>query len=461
MNLMTLTKTRLVVEDALTSSNRATCKLVLLAVLAMQASNAWSQLSAPKLAIGNDQSSASLSWPAVDGATGYRLLYAPYPYLGEESLMVADLGATRAIEGELPNGSAYLVAVEAYSDTEISEYSNVEHFIVNDAHLAYTSDAGSHNGLTLIAPMSSDIVYLIDDFGDAKHQWQTSSSPALSAYLQSDGSLLKTGQVQTDFFDAGGKGGLIEELDWDGNVLWQFEYSDQNKSLHHDIEPLPNGNVLAVTWEDRGDIWSEVLIEIEKSGSTGGNIVWQWDVFDHLDELGLDPDDARTEDWIHINSIDYNQASNQILVSSRSHDQLWIINKDDGSVAAISSVSLSGQHDGKWIDDTQADSNITVFDNGSSFSRSLELDPAMQNILFSYGNNDSEFFYSERISGTQRLKNGNTLICSGVNGLIIEVDARGEQVREYTNTFGGSSPRGQQTSIFRAEKYPSGYTPYF
>ncbi len=421
----------------------------------------WAQLSTPRLAVGTEGTAASLSWTEVAGATGYQLYYAPYPFAGEQTVAVLDMGTALSVNGELEEDSAFIVAVEAYNDSETSAVSNAEHFITDSSHIPYTSDVGSYHGLTLIAPIADNNAYLIDDFGDIKHQWSMSTGPGLSVYLQSDGSLLRTGNLETGFFDEGGKGGLIEELDWEGNPVWYFEYDDEEKTLHHDIEPLPNGNVLALTWEDRGDLWSEVIIEIEKTGDQSGTVVWSWDVFDHVDELGLDPDDARIEDWIHLNSVDYNQATNQLLVSSRSYDQLWIINKDDGSIEEISSVSMEGQHDAKWIDDTVADSNITVYDNGRNFSRVLELDPTMQSIEFRYGNANANFFFSERISGTQRLANGNTLICSGVESLIIEIDSEGNRIREFENTLGGQSPMGTLTSIFRAEKYPSGYTPYF
>ncbi|MBL4571745.1 MAG: hypothetical protein JKY86_01555 [Gammaproteobacteria bacterium] len=61
-------------------------------------------------------------------------------------------------------------------------------------------------------------------------------------------------------------------------------------------------------------------------------------------------------------------------------------------MATISSVAMTGQHDAKWIDDSSSASNITFYDNGSSssFSRSLELDPQMNSILFSYGNSEFE-----------------------------------------------------------------------
>lgn len=423
--------------------------------------SATAQLSTPRLAIGTDKQSLSLHWDSVVGASGYRFYFAPYPYTGPESIQSIDMGSALSVEGELPEGSSYYVAVEAYSDLAISTLSNVEYFVLDNAHIPFNSAAGSANGLTLIAPMSSNVTYLIDDFGTVKHQWQNSDKPRLSAYLQPNGNLIRAGELSTGFFDSGGKGGIIEELDWEGNAVWNFNYSDQSKSLHHDIEPLPNGNVLALSWEDRGGIWSEVIVEIEKTGSAGGNIVWRWDVFDHLSELVLDPNSATSEDWIHLNSIDYNQASDQILVGSRSKNQLWIINKDTGSVAAVSTISLTGQHDAKWIDDNNAQSTITVFDNGNEFSRALELNAQMSSILFSYGNSDSEFFYSDRLSSTQRLANGNTLICLGVGGKIIEVDSAGEKVREFSNVFGEKASMSVNTNLFRAEKYTTNFTPFF
>lgn len=344
----------------------------------------------------------------------------------------------------------------------ITEITASKTIIDDDAQLlSYTTATNSFNGLSLISPMGSQYAYLIDDTGANIHQWQSDYSPGLSAYLLEDGNLLRTGADNTGSFSVGGKGGYIEEMDWDGNVLWQFQYSDTDKSLHHDIERLPNGNTLALSWEIKGDIWTEVIIEIEKKGTNSGNIVWSWDIWDHLDELGLDSNSANTEDWIHLNSIDYNQASDQIMVSSREHNQVWIINKSDGSIAAISSVNTYGQHDAKWIDDNDANSNITIFDNGRSYSRTLEVDSNLQNIIWSYGNPSSEYFYGDHISGTQRLSNGNTIVCNGVDGVIFELDSDKNILWEYTSSYGETTPKGSITSLFRAEKYATGYTPYF
>jgi Arylsulfotransferase (ASST) len=429
--------------------------------LVVISSSVIAQLSAPLLGVSSNAENISLNWTEVGDASGYQLIYAPYPYQGAETIGYIEMGSLTSYTTDLWDGAAYYVAIKAYNDLQSSDYSNIEYFVLDKNHLTFSSEPGSFNGLTLIAPMGSKTTYLIDDLGQNKHQWESNYTPALSAYLLEDGNLLRTGSENTGNFSVGGKGGYIEEMDWDGNLIWQFKYSDTDKTLHHDIERLPNGNTLALSWEIKDDIWTEVIIEIEKQGSSSGNIVWQWDVWDHLNELGLDSDSASTEDWIHLNSIDYNQGTNQIMVSSRAHNQIWIINKSDGSIATISSVDIIAQHDAKWIDDTDANSNITIFDNGKNFSRSLEVDSGLKNIIWSYGNSSSENFYADHISGTQRLSNGNTLVCNGIDAIIFELDKSGNKIREYTSTYIETTPRGDIKEIFRAEKYATGFTPFF
>jgi len=113
-------------------------------------------------------------------------------------------------------GAAFYVAVKAYNSIESSNYSNIEYFSLSDSHINFTSGQGSFNGLTLITPMTSTTTYLIDDYGQIKHQWESSYTPGLSVYLLADGSLLRTG---------------------------------------------------------KDDLWTEVIIEVEKNGTNDGNIV--------------------------------------------------------------------------------------------------------------------------------------------------------------------------------------------
>ena len=52
-------------------------------------------------------------------------------------------------------------------------------------------------------------------------------------------------------------------------------------------------------------------------------------------------------------------------------------------------------------------------------------------------------FYSSFISGTHRLPNGNTMICSGANGTLFEVTPDKQVVWKYVNPVrGGFNPGG-------------------
>ena len=113
------------------------------------------------------------------------------------------------------------------------------------------STPDSFEGYTLMSPGSSTTTYLLDNSGREVHSWQSNYRPGLSVYLLDEGKLLRSGKVPVTPADmnSGGWGGLFQVLDWDSNVLWQFQYSDDQVQQHHDVEMLPNGNVLVLAWE--------------------------------------------------------------------------------------------------------------------------------------------------------------------------------------------------------------------
>ena len=78
----------------------------------------------------------------------------------------------------------------------------------------------------------------------------------------------------------------------------------------------------------------------------------------------------------------------------------------------------------------------------------LELD-STDSIVWEY----SSDFYSKNISGTQRLENGNTIICSGAEGKFIEVNQAKEVLWEHTNTYANTTPNGDSISVFKVRKY--------
>jgi len=141
--------------------------------------------------------------------------------------------------------------------------------------------------------------YLINLDGEVVHSWKSDLSPG-SSYLQENGHLIQL-ERDNDFptFAAGGQAGRIREYDWDGNMLWDFEYANENELTHHDIEVMPNGNILAIAYEvktpeeaveagldphyiAKAGVWPDKIIEIKPIKPSGGEIVWEWHMWDHL-----------------------------------------------------------------------------------------------------------------------------------------------------------------------------------
>ena len=156
----------------------------------------------------------------------------------------------------------------------------------------------------------------------------------------------------------------LEIIDWDGNQLWEFDYcTPKRHCMHHDIEPMPNGNILLIvndfkTHEEAESIGFKPtndraiafqrIIEIEpnlKDGST--RIVWEWDILDHIvQDLYPDrPNYGKPSEHIgkidvnyvgkstkfipgsvfHFNAISYNEERDQILVSNFGTNEIFIV----------------------------------------------------------------------------------------------------------------------------------------
>jgi hypothetical protein len=157
-----------------------------------------------------------------------------------------------------------------------------------------TNEAEAFQGYTLYTPLRSTETVLINMEGEVVHKWVSKHWPANSAYLLTNGNLLRCAKVRGNevFGDRGPSGGRIELFDWKGNQLWDFVYSNDDHHQHHDIEPLPNGNVLILAWEriskedaiaagrspagvgDAG-IFPDTVVEVKRTGQTTGEVVWR------------------------------------------------------------------------------------------------------------------------------------------------------------------------------------------
>src|SRR5262244_4034448 len=108
----------------------------------------------------------------------------------------------------------------------------------------YQPDKTDH-GYTLFAPMTGTGAYLIDMQGRVMHHWSLPHRPGAYGYLLDNGHLLMAGRTGKSPAPFGGAGGTLMELDWDGNVQWEYV----EDTMHHAFCRLPNGNTMVLGWD--------------------------------------------------------------------------------------------------------------------------------------------------------------------------------------------------------------------
>lgn len=370
-------------------------------------------------------------------------------------------------------------------------------------------------GLRLFSPTGLNQTQLVDGEGAIVHAWPGTGSSSIT--LLDDGTLLRAIAIGT--LSIPGETGQLQQLDLAGNVIWDFVVADATRAMHHDIEPLPNGNVLVITWDIQtpadaiasgrdpasitGTLWlPDSILEIQRTGPTTGSVVWEWHLMDHVIQdfdstklnYGVVADHPElldinypvlvlsNGDWNHANGLDYEAANDWIVLSSRSQDEIYLIDHSTTTAEAAGHVGgqrgkggdllyrwgnpaaydsgtlldkrLNGQHDPRFIRAGLVGAgNITVFNNvftpGQSAVSEIELplgpagNPELDPITGRYGpfvplwSYALPGFYSQFVSSAQRLANGNTLICSGMQKRLFEVTLSGQTVWSYTHAGTG------------------------
>ena len=290
-------------------------------------------------------------------------------------------------------------------------------------------------GYTLFAPKHDTMTYLINNDGRIVHEWTGSLyEPGQSVYLLENGDLLRTCMTKGKLSTGGGEGGRVEEYDWNGNIVWELDFSTDAYMQHHDIRRLPNGNIIMLvvekkTYSDilaagfnpnklqpevqqKGMMLPDCVYEVHPTKPSGGTIVWEWHVWDHLIQdydatklnYGTVKDHPELIDaagdqkilplfWNHMNSIDYNPQLDQIALSVRGNSEVWIIDHSTTTAEAKghtggtrgkggdllyrwgnpvayrmgteANQTLYQQHDAEWVKPgCPGAGNITAFNNG-------------------------------------------------------------------------------------------------
>ena len=306
----------------------------------------------------------------------------------------------------------------------------------------------------------------------------------------------------------------------EGNPVGYFTPGMEPKALEGNTLVLCHRNVRNTAISDKL-LLDDLILEVDWNGE----ILWEWCCNEHFEEMGFregpkntlarNPNYRPTQpegmgDWIHINSMsalgpnkwydagDERFHPDNIIVDGREANIIFIISKKTGKITwklgpdYDSSPELRaigwiiGQHHAHMIPrGLPGEGNILIFDNGGwggydvpnpgaptgvkaalrDHSRVLEIDPMSLKIVWQYTPKEAGFlepmdsnrFYSPFISGMQRLPNGNTLITEGSDGRVFEVTPDHEIVWEFISPYWGKHVPMNMT--YRAYRVPYEWVP--
>jgi hypothetical protein len=309
---------------------------------------------------------------------------------------------------------------------------------------------------------------------------------------------------------------VIREIpwDWDGtNALFEWHARDHFIPAGpgdlgfglHDDEAARYALDLGLNSGGGGNRWSDTGFGSREDWSHGNSVAW----------LGKNKWYTKYKDErFHPDNIiaDFRSLNTTVIIARYDHpeglwsqgDIVWRLGPHYGTDVPDGQVGqIIGQHMAYMIPDTvPGGGNIMIYDNGGGagygaliegltdnngtpddpdddvklgfwpnkyrgFSRVLEINPITKKIVWQYvqakptnpddpyGNNHQ--FYSNVMSGAQRLPNGNTLITEADTGRVFEVTEDGEVVWEYAP--GWISGGGFFGSVYRAYRVPYSWVP--
>jgi Arylsulfotransferase (ASST) len=285
--------------------------------------------------------------------------------------------------------------------------------------------ARAWNGFTVLSPLGTPAVLVIDMNGNVVKRWEGyNDSAGGPARVLPGGDVIAAGGARPPRQEAL----ELVQRDFDGKVVWRFDHNEQVESgsgpvwalrQHHDWQrdDFPAGyyspdarparagsNTLILTHVNhKQPEVADVVLEDDRliEVSPAGEIVWTWTAGEHADEFGFDAK-ARaairkapgvtaqrgTFDWLHLNSATYvgpnhwfddgdrRFAPNNVIISSRQASFLAIVGRD-GSIVwrmgpdfsqsdALRAIGqMIGQHHAHFIPKgLPGAGNLLVFDNG-------------------------------------------------------------------------------------------------
>ncbi len=288
--------------------------------------------------------------------------------------------------------------------------------------------ARAWNGYTVLSPLQTQAVLVIDMNGSVVKRWEgLNNSAGGPARVLPGGILISASGARPPNQESL----ELVQQDFDGKVIWRYSHNEQIKTRegstiwsarqHHDWQresfpagyyspesaPVSEGaSTLILTHTNRTQPKvTDVMLEDDRliEVSWTGDVLWEWVASDHIDELGFAPDARKaikaahsfnkargSFDWLHINSAHYvgpnrwfdqgdlRFAPNNVIISSREASLLAIVGRDGKIVWRLGPDfseskelrairQIIGQHHAHIIPKgLPGAGNLLVFDNGGS-----------------------------------------------------------------------------------------------
>ncbi|WP_034061472.1 aryl-sulfate sulfotransferase [Lacinutrix jangbogonensis] len=302
------------------------------------------------------------------------------------------------------------------------------------------------NSLVLAVVNGGDKSYLVDKSGKKVKEWNFSSNLGNDLEIMPDGKLLGMFKTLTPSVNFGGFGGVIKIINLDGSIDWEYEYASSEYLAHHDVEMLPNGNILFLAWEKvdmleaqqqgvntASHLYPETLIEVNPNTN---QIVWKWNSYNHkiqdqfpsLPNFGsvssnpqlidLNYFSLDNGDIMHANGIDYDAQKDVIYMSVNNYSEVWVIDHSTTILEAETSNGGAYNKGGDLIyrfgnpeayknlfgnrlfynnhfpnlleDNVPGEGNVLVFVNGSNTTQSTVYELDMPDVLNLIPNSNNE-----------------------------------------------------------------------
>jgi len=233
-----------------------------------------------------------------------------------------------------------IIAPATLSDKKIFTYSTIikDSFWIDCANLSLLPSVFQQGYVMLYQREEPGSIVLLDVKGNVVWSYQSVNTGfKVVRFTKNHSFLCLTGTKENEL----GYGNAIVELSLGGDTLLYLKkgQKDFQQTIHHEILLNSKNQVVTLCREER------VLNLLSKGGSAKdtvvgdgimvldrqGHQIWKWSVFDKLDPLLDNSILKNKKDWMHANSIAFDEDSNY-LVSFYNNGQIWKINSATGNV---------------------------------------------------------------------------------------------------------------------------------